>query len=244
MKLKILLKNYSDPQASSGRLGGQRESKRKREGEGEEEAEQGAPRKKLPLTQPSSNRASAPAQRTQNRASAPAQRTQSGEGRSRRSAAGTASEGGASTSSSPPSVYTTALRRRGGRQRRGPSATALHQPTPPSPEDVGRLSKTLERRSRTRLGRLLEEARDPPIIIVKGGLNPLKCYRYRLNKDHKGTFAAITTGFRWVYPYEKEDHNSGRVIVSFTDKQQRDAFLDTVPMPKAFAFAFGSLESL
>jgi len=106
-----------------------------------------------------------------------------------------------------------------------------------SPSEVGRGTSTVPRSGLTRTQRLTEEARDPPILIVKGGANNLKCWRYR----HKNSslFDQMSTVFKWV------GHDSGnRMLISFRSIQQRSLFLKVVHFPKGCTYALGYLDSL
>lgn len=105
------------------------------------------------------------------------------------------------------------------------------------PSEVGRRSTTVPRRGLTRTERLTEEARDPPILIVKGGANNLKCWRYR----HKTSTLCekISTVFRWA-----GDNTGNRMLISFRSVEQRAVFLKVVSLPKGCTFALGHLDSL
>lgn len=127
-------------------------------------------------------------------------------------------------------------RRARGREHRGRSGEGSW----PTPEEVGSRHTTTTRGGRTRLERLRDEARDPPVILVKGPANPLKCWRRRCQK-HSDLFVSATSVFRWISP----DGQSGtRLLVAFKDKAQRVAFLDQVTIPKHCDYTYGNLSSL
>lgn len=103
--------------------------------------------------------------------------------------------------------------------------------------EVGRGSHTVPRRGLTRTERLTAEAEDPPIIIVKGGANNLKCWRYR----HKNSSLCdkISTVFKWT-----GSSLGNRMLISFLSVHQRALFLKTIPLPKGCTYSLGSLQSL
>lgn len=90
--------------------------------------------------------------------------------------------------------------------------------------------------------RLITEARDPPVLILKGPNNSVKCYRYRLLHTHGDYFTYVSSTFKWVNKEEKG--NSGRLLIAFKDVQQRDRFLSTVTMPKQITWYYGKLDGL
>ncbi|QBR53186.1 E2 protein [Tree shrew papillomavirus 1] len=134
-------------------------------------------------------------------------------------------------------------RRRLGQGESGP-ALEPSRPTAPSAEEVGRRSQTVGRGPHTRLERLVLEARDPPVLIVTGGVNSLKCFRHRLHRGHKDKYVACSTGFHWVKASSGEKGKEGKVLVAFSSRQQRQTFLSTVPIPSGFTVATGNLDAL
>nr|AYA93689.1 MAG: E2 protein [Human papillomavirus] len=109
---------------------------------------------------------------------------------------------------------------------------------PVSPGEVGRGSHTVPRRGLGRIERLTEEARDPPIIIVKGGANNLKCWRNRCQKTNN-LYTVMSTVFR--YPGTELGH---RMLIGFRDFEQRTLFLKTTTFPRGCTFSLGSVDSL
>lgn len=108
---------------------------------------------------------------------------------------------------------------------------------------VGSRHRSPNRHYPSRLARLQAEARDPPILIVKGTSNTLKCWRYRCKTKYSGLFANISTGFTWVAGAGTPEGHA-RILVAFKDKMQRDLFMQTVKLPKGTSCALGNLESL
>lgn len=109
----------------------------------------------------------------------------------------------------------------------------------PSAAEVGGRHRTVPSSGLGRLERLRAEARDPPILIVSGPANPLKCWRYRLKK-HSGLYLCCSTVWKWI--------DSGlplsRILIAFASEAQRNLFLKLVILPKGCTVAKGNLESL
>ncbi|ATQ38646.1 E2 [Gammapapillomavirus sp.] len=112
----------------------------------------------------------------------------------------------------------------------------------PSPEEVGSSHRSPKGQHCGRLGRLKEEARDPPIVFVGGRANVLKCWRKRLKDKHHKLFHKLSTCFAWAG--DEESGLTNRMIVAFNDKKQRSAFLATVKFPKDTTYSLGSLDRL
>lgn len=116
--------------------------------------------------------------------------------------------------------------------------------TPPNPEEVGRLTQTTPKGPGSRLGRLLLDARDPPILILKGEANPLKCLRYRLKAKHSSFFLRVSTTFYWTSATGPDRWGKARMIVTFKSEEQRASFLSQVSLPKSVRYYKGSLDEL
>ena len=141
-------------------------------------------------------------------------------------------------------------RRRGGEQRESPPRTKRRRGAQTdgtadyiSPEEVGGSHRSVQRTGLGRIERLKEEARDPPIIQLKGGANSLKCWRNRFKIKYKDLFTAITTVYKWV-GNNNADEVESRLMVAFRDLSQRSAFIATVHIPKGVSMSLGSLDSL
>lgn len=150
---------------------------------------------------------------------------------------------GDTDSSSPPA--TRQLSRRRGR-RQGESSSYRRDQRGSlgvSPEDVGRRHRVVEGKNLTRLGRLQEEARDPPIVLLKGPANTLKCYRYRCKTKWKSLIFRMSTVFSWVGE-GVERLGQPRMLLAFRSVEQRQKFLATVHLPKGTEFSLGHLDSL
>nr|AEX31153.1 E2 protein [Human papillomavirus] len=137
------------------------------------------------------------------------------------------------------------LRRRRGGGREGES-TAKRQrlsrlPGVPTPEEVGRSHRSVTGPSHSRLERLQAEARDPPIILIRGPANKLKCWRYRIN-DKKLHFKVRTsTVWKWV---QNTSDDNGRMLLAFESVSDRELFLQSVTIPKGSSMSLGSLDAL
>ncbi|AAA79418.1 regulatory protein E2 [human papillomavirus 24] len=113
-----------------------------------------------------------------------------------------------------------------------------------SPGDVGRKLQTVSGRNSGRLGRLLEEALDPPVILLRGGANTLKCFRNRAKLRYRGHYKAFSTSWSWVAADGTERLGRSRLLVSFTSFKQRSGFLDLVRFPKGVDWSLGSFDKL
>ncbi|AWK28213.1 E8/E2 protein [Human papillomavirus type 221] len=155
----------------------------------------------------------------------------------------------------PPSTEETSgirLRRRGegeqGPSERSPKRRRADTPDStrsavPTAAEVGTSHRSVGRGHYTRVERLQIEARDPPILIVKGGSNTLKCWRFRIKTKHRKYYTFATTVFKWVDGVHELDNRS-RMLLAFKDTKQRQLFVDSVTLPKGTEVAYGALNSL
>lgn len=113
-------------------------------------------------------------------------------------------------------------------------------------EEVGQRHRSVPREGLSRLERLTEEARDPPLILLKGSANNLKCWRFRCNNRYGHLFSKISSVFRWIDDYNNNDENylASRLLIAFTDTLQRQRFLSTVTFPRGTSYALGNCDSL
>nr|AVM18347.1 early protein 2 [Lambdapapillomavirus 2]AVM18354.1 early protein 2 [Lambdapapillomavirus 2] len=147
-------------------------------------------------------------------------------------------------------------RRSGGRGRlgRGGSGELPPQPqpssswSPPSPQQVGSKHQLRPTSSAGgRLGRLLQEAYDPPVLVLAGDPNSLKCIRYRLSHKHRGLYLGASTTWKWTSGGDgasKHDRGSARMLLAFLSDQQREDFMDRVTFPKSVRVFRGGLDEL
>lgn len=113
----------------------------------------------------------------------------------------------------------------------------------PSPEEVGGTHRSVERRHLSRLGLLQAEARDPPIALITGCANSLKCWRRRTKHKYSELFLDFSTNWTWVG--DKVDNNyQSKMLIAFSSLTQREAFVKTVNLPKGATLVYGQLNSL
>uniref|UniRef100_A0AAU6S4Y7 Regulatory protein E2 n=1 Tax=Barbastella barbastellus papillomavirus 1 TaxID=3139985 RepID=A0AAU6S4Y7_9PAPI len=136
-----------------------------------------------------------------------------------------------SRSRSPEQPATPERRRgRGGRSPRGgPGSTGV---APPSPEEVGASHRSVEGRSSGRLGRLLQEARDPPGLCLRGPANSLKCYRYTI-KCKRLPCRLVSTTWSWTSCDTPDRVGDARMLILFDNTEQRALFLQKASFPKS-----------
>ena len=136
--------------------------------------------------------------------------------------------------------------RRGGEQRKQTTDRRRGrrgEPSYPTPEEVGSRHRRPEGTYHSRLRQLQEDARDPPVLIVRGSANTLKCWKNRCRQKHQRLFLMLSTVFSWVAKGpERIGHH--RMLVAFTNSRQRQEFLTHVKIPKGTSFAFGNLFGL
>lgn len=113
----------------------------------------------------------------------------------------------------------------------------------PTPEQVGSIHRLPEGSHLGRLGRLQREAWDPPVVLLRGLANTLKCFRYRCRLKYKGLFGHISTTFSWVGEGSERLGNA-RILIAFESTSQRAKFLDIAVLPKGTEVVFGSLNAL
>lgn len=130
-------------------------------------------------------------------------------------------------------------RRVRGRRRREQREHSPRTGTAPSPEEVGTGHRSVRTPGLSRLERLQREARDPSILLITGGANSLKCWRYRVKKQHRHMYQEISSVFKWL-----EHVSQHKMIVAFDSHHDRNVFLHTVTLPKGSTWSLGHLDSL
>ena len=113
-----------------------------------------------------------------------------------------------------------------------------------SPAAVGRSLQSVGRQHNGRLNRLLAEASDPPVILIRGNPNTLKCYRYRARKRHSGGFQFFSTTWSWVGEESCERVGRARMLIAFYSKKQRDKFIETMKLPPNVDWSFGNFDDI
>lgn len=181
--------------------------------------------------------------------------------RSRSTSRGSRGSGGSVTTSRDSSPKRTRRGRgRGGRSRRSPTPTSTSkrerrrsrsrggEPVSAgagiSPDKVGSRVQTVSGRHLGRLGRLLEEASDPPVILLRGDPNILKCYRYRDKKRKLGLVKHYSTTWSWVGVDGNERIGRSRMLLSFTSNSTRSQYVKIMKLPKGVEWSFGNFDKL
>ncbi|ANZ90260.1 E2 protein [Bos taurus papillomavirus 20] len=114
---------------------------------------------------------------------------------------------------------------------------------PVSPEEVGTRTRTPETRPTSRIAQLIEDARDPPVLLLQGPANSLKCFRRRSKTQHPSLFLCMSTSWSWVCRTSTQKLGN-RMLVAFSDASQRTAFLSRVKLPRGVTWTTGSLNGL
>lgn len=71
-----------------------------------------------------------------------------------------------------------------------------------------------------------------PTLLITGGANQLKCLRFRLKKHHRRAYQRCSTTWCWVSEDGLTRCGEHRIFLSFLSEEQRQAFEDTIPLPK------------
>nr|QCQ84410.1 E2 [Human papillomavirus type 188] len=150
-----------------------------------------------------------------------------------------------------PSSSTSAIRlRRGRREREHPYRARKQQShlgadSAPSPEEVGRRSQSVAKHGLSRLRRLQEEARDPPVLIITGRQNNLKCWRHRFSQKYSDLYECCSSAWKWLGPKSEGYRGTdAKLLIAFKSPEQRQSFLNTVSLPKNTTYSMGHLDSL
>lgn len=113
-----------------------------------------------------------------------------------------------------------------------------------APASVGASVRSVGREHHGRLERLLAEAQDPPIVILRGEANVLKCYRYRARKRHLGLVKYYSTTWSWVGGDCCDRVGRSRMLLAFDTYKQREQFITTMKLPPNVDWSFGHLDDL
>ena len=122
--------------------------------------------------------------------------------------------------------------------RRATSSTGI------SPADVGSGVRSVGPEHHGRLARLLAEAKDPPVVILRGDANVLKCYRFRARKKHQGLVKYYSTTWSWVGGDCCDRVGRSRMLLAFDTYKQREQFITTMKLPPKVDWSFGHLDDL
>lgn len=111
----------------------------------------------------------------------------------------------------------------------------------PSPGEVGSRHRSTPRQGLSRLQRLQDEAWDPPILIIKGPPNNLKCWRNRVKASNSFVpFTTCSSVWKWI----GDGYPESRMLIAFDSDYQRTRFLQTTKLPKHTTYDYGYLNSL
>lgn len=113
-----------------------------------------------------------------------------------------------------------------------------------APADVGTSLRSVGREHSTRLERLLADAKDPPVVLLRGDANSLKCYRYRAKQKHRGLVKYISTTWSWVGGENSDRIGRSRLLIAFSTYKHREQFLQTMKLPPKVDWSLGSFDDL
>ena len=113
-----------------------------------------------------------------------------------------------------------------------------------SPADVGSSVRSVGRHHTGRLERLLEEARDPPVIVLRGDANKLKCFRFRAKKKYQELVKYYSTTWSWVGGTTNDRIGRSRMLLAFSSNTERELFINIMKLPPGVDWSLGSLDDL
>lgn len=131
-------------------------------------------------------------------------------------------------------------RGRGGGRRLNGGETTSKSLSAPTPGEVGGSRRSVPTGAGGRLQRLLQEARDPPALVLKGDPNKLKCMRFRLKEKYSAYFSRVSTTWYWTECENTDRIGDARVLIQFTDESQRNKFLSRVKLPNSIRLTAAS----
>lgn len=113
-----------------------------------------------------------------------------------------------------------------------------------APDEVGATVRSIGRQHSGRLAQLLDAAKDPPVILLRGAANTLKCYRYRFRKKHAGSFQFISTTWSWVGGHTTDRIGRSRILISFHTDSEREKCLQQMKLPLGVEWSYGQFDDL
>ena len=113
-----------------------------------------------------------------------------------------------------------------------------------APDEVGATLRSIGRQHSGRLAQLLDAAKDPPVILLRGAANTLKCYRYRFRKKHAGSFQFISTTWSWVGGHTTDRIGRSRILISFHTDREREKCLQQMKLPLGVEWSYGQFDDL
>lgn len=142
--------------------------------------------------------------------------------------------------------------RRGGRSGGGPLTRSRSRSRSPesftgggvAPSEVGATLRSVSRHNSGRLAQLLESAKDPPVILLRGGANTLKCYRYRFRKKHAGKFHYVSTTWSWIGGHSNDRIGRARMLIAFHSNHEREKCIQEMKLPLGVDWSYGQFDDL
>nr|AYA94096.1 MAG: E2 protein [Human papillomavirus] len=113
-----------------------------------------------------------------------------------------------------------------------------------APDEVGATVRSLSGQHSGRLAQLLDAAKDPPVMLLRGNANTLKCYRYRFRKKHAGGFQYISTTWSWVGDASNDRIGRARMLISFHTEGERERCLQHMKLPVGVEWSYGHFDDL
>lgn len=113
-----------------------------------------------------------------------------------------------------------------------------------APDEVGTAVRSVGRQHSGRIARLLAEAKDPPVILLRGDANTLKCFRYRFRKKHAGGFRFVSTTWSWVEGDSNDRVGRSRMLIAFYTEEERELCLEKIKLPYGVEWSYGQFDDL
>lgn len=113
-----------------------------------------------------------------------------------------------------------------------------------APSEVGATVRSLSRHNSGRLAQLLDAAKDPPVILLRGNANTLKCYRWRFRKKHAGNFRFVSTTWSWVGGNSNDRIGRARMLIAFDTDLERDKCIQQMKLPLGVDWSYGQFDDL
>ena len=113
-----------------------------------------------------------------------------------------------------------------------------------SPDEVGTRVRSVGAGHHGRLARLLAEAKDPPLMLLRGDANVLKCYRFRERKKKRGLVKYYSTTWSWVGEDSCDRVGRARMILAFDTYEHRQQFIRTMKLPPTVDWSLGNVDDL
>lgn len=110
--------------------------------------------------------------------------------------------------------------------------------------DVGKSLQSVGRKHLGRVERLLAEANDPPVVLLRGEANCLKCYRYRIKKKHRGLVKYISSTWSWIGGENTDRVGRSRMLIAFFTDSDRELFLKSMKLPPKVDWSLGNFDDL